>query len=126
MLNVSADGDTSCILPFPQTRPTNQLLKSRNLTTAAGRTSVRLEGQLWTAYDDICAELRITRNQLSQRIHESRPDGIGFTAAIRVFLVGYFWARANDPGADEHVAMKGALTAVARGSLPAFTLQAGR
>ncbi|OYD82523.1 ribbon-helix-helix domain-containing protein [Azospirillum brasilense] len=92
-------------------RVVNKLLVSRNLKTMSSRTSVRLERQLWDAYDEICVDQKMTRNQLSMRIDEARPEAVNFTAAVRVLITAYFRCSINEE--DEVVALRKALFVMA-------------
>lgn len=70
-------------------------LRPKNLKTASGRTSVRLEDELWDAYDEVCRANGLSRNRLAIEIDRHRAEGLPFTAAIRVFLIGYFRSRTH-------------------------------
>ena len=62
---------------------------TRNVVIGGRRTTVRLEGSVWLALDEICVRERMTRHDLCSRIEESR--GIANRAqAIRAAVVSYY------------------------------------
>lgn len=89
------------------------LLRPKNLTTQSGRTSVRLEADLWDAYDEICRTHGLSRNRLATLIEGGRASGLPFTAAIRVFLIGYFRHRFAEPTGTPDHALDHALSTIA-------------
>ena len=64
-------------------------LVNRNVIATSGRTSMRLEPELWRALQDICQRETITLSDLIQRIERNSHPG-GRTSAIRVYVVTYF------------------------------------
>ena len=64
-------------------------LVNRNVTAGRGRTSMRLEPELWEALAEICRRERQGLNSLVQQIEAAGHPG-GRTSAVRVFLVEYF------------------------------------
>ncbi len=80
-------------------------LVNRNITADRGRTSMRLEPELWDALHEVCAREQITLGELVRRI-ESRGHPGGRTSAVRVHIVEYFRAAATDSG--HHAAEHGA------------------
>lgn len=83
-------------------------LLNRNVTVMRGRTSMRLEPELWDALHEICARENLTLASMVQRIERDRAGG-GRTSAVRVHVVSYFRAAAT---ADGHrIAGHGALAA---------------
>lgn len=73
-------------------------LVNRNITAATGRTSMRLEPELWDALDQIARETGQTLAELIRRAESASRSG-GRTSAVRVFVVGYFRSRAGTPEA---------------------------
>jgi predicted DNA-binding ribbon-helix-helix protein len=72
-------------------------LINRNVTAARGRTSMRLEPELWSALEEICQREGLTLAEAVRKIELSNPhskDG-GRTSAVRVFIVSYFRAAAT-------------------------------
>ena len=69
-------------------------LINRNVIARTGRTSMRLEPELWDALQDICQRETISLSELVQRIErddaQAGPHPGGRTSAIRVYLVTYF------------------------------------
>jgi len=65
-------------------------LKSRNLKIAGRRTSIRLEPEMWSAFEDICRRERADLNTLATRIARAKPQECSFTAAVRIFIVNYY------------------------------------
>jgi predicted DNA-binding ribbon-helix-helix protein len=72
-------------------------LVNRNVIAERGRTSMRLEPELWDALSEICARERIDVGELVRRIEAERPPG-GRTSAVRVYIVKYFRQAATDNG----------------------------
>ncbi len=64
-------------------------LINRNVIAQSGRTSMRLEPELWDALQEICLRETITLSDLVQRIERENHPG-GRTSAIRVHVVTYF------------------------------------
>jgi predicted DNA-binding ribbon-helix-helix protein len=64
-------------------------LINRNVIAQSGRTSMRLEPELWEALQEICLLETITLSDLVQRIERENHPG-GRTSAIRVHVVTYF------------------------------------
>ena len=64
-------------------------LINRNVIAQSGRTSMRLEPELWDALQEICLRETITLSDLVQRIERQGHPG-GRTSAIRVHVVTYF------------------------------------
>lgn len=72
-------------------------LSSRNIMVVGRRTSMRLEAVMWEALEDICQRENFSVNTLCTMIDRTRKGG-SLTAAIRVYLLGYFRAAANESG----------------------------
>ncbi len=83
-------------------------LLNRNVTAQQGRTSMRLEPELWDALTEVCARERMTLAGMVQRIERDRAGG-GRTSAVRVHLLSYFRAAATAEGhrAAGHGALPG-------------------
>jgi predicted DNA-binding ribbon-helix-helix protein len=69
-------------------------LVSRNIRLDDHRTSIRLEPAMWDALAEIAALEGETVHGLCAKVDEMRGE-LGRTAAIRVFIVSYFRARAR-------------------------------
>lgn len=77
-------------------------LINRNVTGATGRTSMRLEPELWNALEEICHREDMTLAGLVKKIDGGRAtDEDGRTSAVRVHVLTYFRAAAT---ADGHAA----------------------
>lgn len=72
-------------------------LVNRNVIAERGRTSMRLEPELWDALTEICARERIDVGELVRRVEAERPSG-GRTSAVRVYIVKYFRKSAETEG----------------------------
>ena len=72
-------------------------LVNRNVSAHGGRTSMRLEPELWSALAEICERERITTAELVRRI-ESRAVVGSRTSAVRVYIVQYFRAASTPEG----------------------------
>jgi predicted DNA-binding ribbon-helix-helix protein len=64
-------------------------LAIRNVVVAGHRTSVRLEPLMWDSLRDIARRRRVGLNELVTEI-DSRREGLSLTAAIRVYIVGFY------------------------------------
>jgi predicted DNA-binding ribbon-helix-helix protein len=76
--------------------PSTRLI-NRNVVAERGRTSMRLEPELWDALKEICRRERQDINQLVRHI-ESQGHRGGRTSAVRVYVLQYFRAAASDAG----------------------------
>lgn len=72
-------------------------LVNRNVTANRGRTSMRLEPELWDALDEICARERMSLGEVVRRIEQRGHKG-GRTSAVRVHVLEYFRRAANESG----------------------------
>jgi predicted DNA-binding ribbon-helix-helix protein len=72
-------------------------LVNRNVTANRGRTSMRLEPELWEALQEICERERVTLGEVVRRIEKRGHPG-GRTSAVRVHVLEYFRSAATDPG----------------------------
>ncbi len=72
-------------------------LINRNVTAMEGRTSMRLEPELWSALEEICTRERKNLATLVQSVERSRNGG-GRTSAVRVHIVDYFRSAATEAG----------------------------
>ena len=70
-------------------KPGTSNLVNRNVIAGRGRTSMRLEPELWEALNDICRMERIGLSELIRSI-EARGHPGGRTSAVRVYIVQYF------------------------------------
>ncbi len=72
-------------------------LINRNVNALSGRTSMRLEPEMWEALREICLREGIDLGALIQRVEGTGDDG-GRTSAVRVHVLQYFRAAATDQG----------------------------
>jgi predicted DNA-binding ribbon-helix-helix protein len=72
-------------------------LVNRNIVAGRGRTSMRLEPELWDALLEICRREAIDPGKLVRRVEEQGHSG-GRTSAVRVYLLAYFRAAATEAG----------------------------
>jgi predicted DNA-binding ribbon-helix-helix protein len=72
-------------------------LINRNVVADRGRTSMRLEPELWDALAEICAREGQDMSGLVRHIEALGHAG-GRTSAVRVFVVQYFRDAASDAG----------------------------
>jgi predicted DNA-binding ribbon-helix-helix protein len=72
-------------------------LVNRNVIAGTGRTSMRLEPELWDALLEICERERRDMSTLVRSIEQAAPPG-GRTSAVRVYVMAYFRAAATDAG----------------------------
>ena len=72
-------------------------LVSRNVRGDEGRTSMRLEPELWDALEEMCRRERMPIRDVVRRIGAKAPPG-GRTSAVRVEVLDYFRAAATEEG----------------------------
>ena len=72
-------------------------LVNRNITASRGRSSMRLEPEIWSALNEICRRERLGIADLVQQVEASLTAG-GRTSAVRVFAFEYFRAAATEEG----------------------------
>jgi predicted DNA-binding ribbon-helix-helix protein len=72
-------------------------LVNRNVIAGRGRTSMRLEPEMWGALTEICARESVPLASLVQRVEAQGHPG-GRTSAVRVFVLEYFRAAATEEG----------------------------
>ncbi len=89
------------MFPYAWTRQgaavTDSRLVNRNVVAGRGRTSMRLEPELWDALLEICQRERRDMSQLVRAIEATGRSG-GRTSAVRVYVLEYFRAAANEAG----------------------------
>lgn len=73
-------------------------LVSRNITVVGRRTSVRLEPEMWSALREIARREDCKIHDICSLIHLRKNQDTSLTAAIRVFLMLYYWAAATEEG----------------------------
>ncbi len=72
-------------------------LVNRNVVAGTGRTSMRLEPELWDALLEICEREGQDMSTLVRTVESAAPPG-GRTSAVRVFVLSYFRMAATDTG----------------------------
>lgn len=72
-------------------------LVNRNVVAGRGRTSMRLEPELWDALMEICEREGQDMSTLVRRVEEAGHSG-GRTSAVRVFILTYFREAATELG----------------------------
>ena len=72
-------------------------LVNRNVIADRGRTSMRLEPELWEALLEVCQREARDVHALIRDVDAARHLG-GRTSAVRVFLLEYFRAAATESG----------------------------
>lgn len=72
-------------------------LVNRNVVAGNGRTSMRLEPELWDALREVCEREQLPLGEIVRRA-EARGGHGGRTSAVRVFLLQYFRAAATERG----------------------------
>ena len=72
-------------------------LVNRNVTALRGRTSMRLEPELWVALEEICRRERIAIGEVVKRVEQLGIPG-GRTSAVRVYVLRYFKEAATEAG----------------------------
>jgi predicted DNA-binding ribbon-helix-helix protein len=72
-------------------------LINRNVVVERGRTSMRLEPELWDALMEICEREGHDMSALVRRVEQSGYHG-GRTSAVRVFILEYFRSATTESG----------------------------
>ena len=72
-------------------------LVNRNVVAERGRTSMRLEPELWEALLEICGREGQDMSSLVRKVEQHGHAG-GRTSAVRVFVLSYFRDAANEAG----------------------------
>jgi predicted DNA-binding ribbon-helix-helix protein len=72
-------------------------LVNRNVVAGSGRTSMRLEPELWDALMEICEREGQDISTVVRRVEAGGGEG-GRTSAVRVYVMAYFRAAATDAG----------------------------
>jgi predicted DNA-binding ribbon-helix-helix protein len=62
-----------------------------------GRTSMRLEPEVWDALREICLRENVDLRDLIRSIEDGSGPG-GRTSAVRIYVLQYFRAAASDDG----------------------------
>lgn len=86
---------------------TTSRLVNRNVVAGRGRTSMRLEPELWDALHEICEREAQDMSTLVRHVEAAGHVG-GRTSAVRVYIQNYFRMAATEAG---H-------TAVGHGAMP--------
>jgi len=76
---------------------TTSRLINRNIVAASGRSSMRLEPEIWDALFEICRRENIAMGDLVRKVDGGREVG-GRTSAIRVYAFNYFRSAATNEG----------------------------
>lgn len=71
-------------------------LVNRNVTAARGRTSMRLEPEIWDALSEICRREGVALGELIRNIESGTESGR--TSSVRVHVLQYFRAATTEEG----------------------------
>jgi predicted DNA-binding ribbon-helix-helix protein len=72
-------------------------LVNRNVVAERGRTSMRLEPELWDALSEICEREAQDMSTVVRQVEAAGHAG-GRTSAIRVFILNYYRTAATESG----------------------------
>jgi predicted DNA-binding ribbon-helix-helix protein len=72
-------------------------LTSRGVRASRGRTSRRLEPELWNMLEEICQRETLSMGVLVRRIEKDTPS-ISRTSAVRVHIANYFRTASTEAG----------------------------
>ncbi len=72
-------------------------LVNRNVVAGRGRTSMRLEPELWDALYEICQRQQTPIGEVVRQAEAKHHSG-GRTSAVRVFVLQYFREAATEQG----------------------------
>jgi predicted DNA-binding ribbon-helix-helix protein len=95
-------------------------LINRNVIARRGRTSMRLEPELWDALMEISDREGKDLSSLIRRVEAHEHPG-GRTSAVRVFVLDYFRAAATEAG---HIAAGHGEAMPARAPVPSYARSA--
>lgn len=74
-------------------------LINRNITTLHGRSSMRLEPEVWSAITEICHRQGVTLAQFVQQVEGAHSMDEGtLSSAVRVAVLEYYRAAATEAG----------------------------
>lgn len=73
-------------------------LVNRNIIASSGRTSMRLEPEIWSALEEICHREDMTLMDLVQHIEKRKQHPGCRTSAVRVWVLEYFRRAATEQG----------------------------
>lgn len=92
------DGNQSNLHKIDNDQKFESTLLTKNIKIFGKRTSIRLEPEMWTAFEDITTTEECTDNDLCSLIFMLKRPGTSMTAAIRVFIMLYFKSAATQEG----------------------------
>lgn len=69
--------------------------KKRSLTLKGHRTSVSLEDDFWSSFQEIAAERKQAVNALAAEIDSQRGNDMGLASALRLFILRHYKERAT-------------------------------
>ena len=72
-------------------------LITRNITVAGHRTSMRLEPEMWDAFDEVCRREGKTIHEICTLVNDHKGRS-SLTAALRVFILSYYREAATEAG----------------------------
>ena len=72
-------------------------LINRNVTVTSGRTSIRLEPELWSALEEMSQREKLSLGAIVKQIEQLGHSG-GRTSAVRVRVLSYFRDAATEEG----------------------------
>lgn len=73
-------------------------LVTRNVPSASGRTTMRLEPEFWDALEDVAGKDGKDIGAIIDAAVAGAGDDAGRTSAVRVYLLVYYRQRANSSG----------------------------
>jgi predicted DNA-binding ribbon-helix-helix protein len=76
---------------------TESRLINRNIVAGRGRTSMRLEPEIWDMLGEICQREAQDMNTMVRQIESAQHTG-GRTSAVRVYIAKYFHTAATETG----------------------------
>lgn len=72
-------------------------LVNRNIVAMRGRSSMRLEPEIWEALQEICRREHLLMGDLVRRV-EQEAGTSARTSAVRIYAFSYFRAAATEEG----------------------------
>ena len=76
-------------------------LITKNIKIFGKRSSIRLEPEMWDAFDDIAERENCSDNDICSLVYFLKKPGTSMTAAIRVFIMLYYRASSTIEGHEK-------------------------
>lgn len=75
-----------------------EYLLARNLYIRNRRTSIRLDKEMWDAFEELCERENVNMNTVCTHLDQTKPASATLSAAVRSFLLNYYREAATAEG----------------------------